>query len=156
MILALLEWWRPEPHTFDFPTSECTIMLEDVSMLLGLCVNGLAITDPTEISIDVWIRFLGCEPPWDIAKGRTSKFRWIKLILEDSVVNGHSTVNELIIYIMIYNLLLIALSLMLDKSSKTMHNIRVRLLQDLDKLGEHRWGLAVLAYIFREMCKGWH
>lgn len=40
-IYALLER-RPETHTFHFPTDECTITLEYVSMLLGLRVNGRA------------------------------------------------------------------------------------------------------------------
>jgi hypothetical protein len=41
-ILALLERWRPETHTFHLPFGECTVTLEDVYMLLGLRIDGKA------------------------------------------------------------------------------------------------------------------
>ncbi|KAF1892329.1 hypothetical protein Lal_00010794 [Lupinus albus] len=40
LITALVERWRPETHTFHLPCDECTITLEDVSLQLGLNVNG--------------------------------------------------------------------------------------------------------------------
>ncbi|XP_058784941.1 serine/threonine-protein phosphatase 7 long form homolog [Vicia villosa] len=42
-VLALLERWKPENHTFHLPTGECTITLEDVYMLLGLPIVGKAV-----------------------------------------------------------------------------------------------------------------
>ena len=42
-ILAMLERWRPETHTFHLPIGECTITLEDVYMLLGFPVDGKAV-----------------------------------------------------------------------------------------------------------------
>ena len=39
LVTALVERWRLETYTFHFPTGECTITLEDVSLQLGLCVD---------------------------------------------------------------------------------------------------------------------
>ncbi|KAL5159900.1 Protein MAIN-LIKE 1 [Glycine soja] len=48
VVTALVERWRPEPHTFHLPVGECTITLEDVARQLGLHVDGKPITrEPT-------------------------------------------------------------------------------------------------------------
>ncbi|KAF1865390.1 hypothetical protein Lal_00004764 [Lupinus albus] len=47
LIIALVERWKPETHTFHLPHGECTITLEDVSLQLEVNVNGLPIVGPT-------------------------------------------------------------------------------------------------------------
>nr|KYP47435.1 Serine/threonine protein phosphatase 7 long form isogeny [Cajanus cajan] len=46
-VTILVERWRPETHTFHFPTGECTITLEDIAFQTDLRVNGLPIIAPT-------------------------------------------------------------------------------------------------------------
>ncbi|XP_075109018.1 serine/threonine-protein phosphatase 7 long form homolog [Nicotiana tabacum] len=46
LITDLVERWGPETHTFHLPTGEATVMLEDVQVLYGLCVDGRAVALP--------------------------------------------------------------------------------------------------------------
>lgn len=50
LLMALVDRWRPETHTFHLPCGEMTITLQDVSMLTGLPLAGQAIVlpDPPE------------------------------------------------------------------------------------------------------------
>ncbi|KAK5819347.1 hypothetical protein PVK06_024337 [Gossypium arboreum] len=49
LISALVERWRLEIHTFHFPCGECTIILEDVALQVGLTIDGNAITGKSSI-----------------------------------------------------------------------------------------------------------
>ncbi|KAH1063834.1 hypothetical protein J1N35_028821, partial [Gossypium stocksii] len=43
LIFTLVERWHPETHTFHLPYGECTIILEDVVLQLGLPIDGSTI-----------------------------------------------------------------------------------------------------------------
>lgn len=52
LIIALVERWRPEALAFHFPIGECMISLQDVSVLIGLCIDGPPITGITAVKDD--------------------------------------------------------------------------------------------------------
>jgi hypothetical protein len=39
-LMALVDRWRPETHMFHLPCGEITMMLQDVTMILGLPIEG--------------------------------------------------------------------------------------------------------------------
>jgi hypothetical protein len=39
-LMALVDRWHPETHTFHLPCGEITVMLQDVTMILGLPIDG--------------------------------------------------------------------------------------------------------------------
>jgi len=44
LITTLVERWRIQTHTFHFPLGETTVTLEDVELILGLPIDGQAVT----------------------------------------------------------------------------------------------------------------
>ncbi|CAO2141318.1 unnamed protein product [Urochloa humidicola] len=43
-LTAMVDRWRPETHTFHLPAGEMTVTLQDVAMILGLRIDGRAVT----------------------------------------------------------------------------------------------------------------
>ncbi|KAL4300322.1 hypothetical protein AHAS_Ahas17G0189300 [Arachis hypogaea] len=66
LLAALVERWRPETHTFVLPVGEVTVILEDVTYIFRLPIDGEPVRDWTDSSSDFVhsqsIAIFGCEP----------------------------------------------------------------------------------------------
>ena len=132
--------WRPETHAFHFPTGECTIMLEDVYMLLGLPIGGQVVTGPPSLSWQTCYDLLG-------------------VIIPQNKKEGHSILSPpkiRIQYARRYLLWLIGGFLFPNTTGMYVHNSWLSLLVDFNQTRTYSWGSAVLAFLYCGMCEASH
>ena len=152
-ILALCERWRPETHTFHLPTGESTVTLEDVHMLMGLRVNGLAVNGRTNVDYSITQELLGEELPERARKGQFVKITWLREIYDAFELNQDSPLEQIHKKTRIYILLLFACLLFPDTNGNTIHLMYLPLLADFNKIGRYSWGSAVLSHLYRNLCR---
>ena len=153
LVVALLERWRPETHTFHLPTGECTVTLEDVRMLFGLRIDGPAVNGPTQLGEDVYMENLGVEPSDQYRRKKFVRITWINDVLDDLKRRDAPTEADNILHAKIYILLLISSFLFPNKSQNLMHSSWVPLVGDLQTCNTYSWGSACLATLYRNMCR---
>jgi hypothetical protein len=152
LITALVERWRPETHTFHFPTGESTVTLEDVSMLIGLPVDGKAITGVSEWYYDNLCPQLLGKNPGEVGGNRKMILNsWLRDNFNDLTANSSARQKQQ--YCRAYILLLIGSVLMPDTSGSGVHLKYLVALKDFSKIGEYSWGSACLAVLYNQLCQ---
>ncbi|KAH1108394.1 hypothetical protein J1N35_012162 [Gossypium stocksii] len=154
LISALVERWRPKTHTFHLPCGEVTITLQDVAVQLGLSINGEAVTGLGKL-LDPWgtcERLLERVPPND-EEGRLThiKFNWLKQNFRH--LPSSPTQMDIIYAARAFILQLIGGILLPDVNQNKVSIVYLPLLEDLEHAGRFSWGSAVLAYLYRELCR---
>ncbi|KAL4385418.1 hypothetical protein GQ457_15G009850 [Hibiscus cannabinus] len=151
LICGLIERWRPETHTFHMPCGECTITLEDVVMQLGVPISGPPIIAQNKEAVEITCyRYLGKVPEKTDYDGKRVKLTWLKSAFQ---LDENSTEREVDCAARAYILVLIGGILMPDKSSAMVHTQYLPFLSLSWEAGGYSWGSAILAFLYREMCK---
>ena len=157
LITALVERWRPETHTFHMPHGEVTITVQDVEVLLGLPVDGDAITGSTQKTwVDVCREFLGFRPVnQDNHKQLDGQRILINWLLEEvaNPLPPDAEEDQLHKYARYYILALLGDTIFMDKSGDRVHLMWVQQLEDLHNPRRYSWGSACLAWLYRELCR---
>ncbi|KAI3466406.1 hypothetical protein Pfo_023069 [Paulownia fortunei] len=156
LITALVERWRPETHTFHLPVGEATVTLQDISVLWGLPVDGEPITGvDTNRSMDEWQdicnELLGFRPPpEDFDRGRL-KIRCLQERFK-TLPDGASE-DTVQFFARAYILQLLGGQLLSDMSNNKVKLMYLPLLRDFEGAGRLSWGSAVLACLYRALCR---
>ncbi|XP_050254850.1 serine/threonine-protein phosphatase 7 long form homolog [Quercus robur] len=160
LITALVERWRPETHTFHMPHGEMTITLQDVEVILGLPIDGDAVTGSTQKTwTAVCEEFLGFQPiTQDQHKELHGQRILIKRLLEQvaNPLPPNAEEDELYRYARCYILALLGDTIFMDKSGDRVHLMWVQQLEDLRNPRRYSWGSACLAWLYRELCRASH
>jgi hypothetical protein len=153
-LTALVDRWRPETHTFHLRAGEMTPTLQDVSMILGLPIQGEPLCMNT--ASDGWRRqmedLIGMAPPApENPKERApagAPFAWIRTNFgqpppEDANEDTIRTYTRVNLWYMISR------TLFPDSGGKLAHWCWLKALTVL----EHRWswGTTTLAYLYRQV-----
>ncbi|KAK1612023.1 hypothetical protein QYE76_035696 [Lolium multiflorum] len=151
-LTALVDRWRPETHTFHLRAGEMTPTLQDVSMILGLPIQGEPLCMNT--ASDGWRRqmedLIGMAPPPPAhPKERApagAPFGWIRLNFGECPEEANR--DTIKTYTRVYLWYMISRTLFADSGGKLAH---WRWLKALTVL-EHpwSWGSAALAYLYRQ------
>lgn len=152
LITALVERWRPETHTFHLPAGEISVTLQDVNILLGLRVDGPAVTGSTKNNwADLCEDLLGLRPgPGDLHGSHVSlawlrdNFRNLPADPDDETLKCHTRA---------FILALMSGFLYGDKSKHDVALTFLPLLRDFDEVAKLSWGSATLALLYRELCR---
>ena len=153
LITSLVERWRPETHTFHMPQGECTITLEDISIITGLPIDGQAVTGLTSGDwMGLCERLLGVQPPVEECTGGRLSIPWLIQHFHRAPSIGDLDI-DVQRYARAYILQIIGGLLFPDRSGRFVHMMFLPLLEDFAVAGKYSWGSAVLAYLYRELCK---
>ncbi|KAL5179202.1 Serine/threonine-protein phosphatase 7 long form [Glycine soja] len=153
LITTLVERWRPGTHTFHLPWGECTITLEDVTLHLGIRVDGCVVVGPSFLHWDeLCDELLGEVPPENARKGATLKLTWLLSILR-APLPEEPTIHQLQCMCRAYIMYVIGGALIPDKSRNRVHLMYLNLLCDLNNIKKYCWGSACLANLYRELCR---
>ena len=151
LITCLVERWRPETHTFHVPVGEMTITLHDVAIILGLRIDGPAVTWTCMLDVaELCGELLGVTPPADALRGLTISIRWLSQQLSTPGPDADEVTLERSARDFI--LALMGSFLFPNKKGVHVHLCFLPLLRDLTQASSYSWGAAVLAHTYRELC----
>ena len=152
LITLLVERWQPETHTFHVPIGEMTITLQDVAILLGLRIHGLAVIGTCVFDVAALCdELLGVIPPADAIRGATISLQWLCFQLSTPPPDADEVTLERCARGFI--LALIGSFLFADKKGVNVPMCFLSLLRDLTHNATYSWGGAVLAHTYRELCR---
>ena len=129
-----------------------TITLQDVSVMLGLPVDGETLGGSTDLNwFELCLQLLGVSPPPNKQDGSCLNMKW----LQDTFGILPDNANEITVqqYTRAYILELLRGSYFADKYGEKVHLMFLLFLEDFDAAERYSWDSAALAQLYRELCR---
>ena len=154
LVMGFIERWRQETHTFNLPVGEMTITLEDVAVLLGLPVDGIPLCDNTD---QKWPQIvfdcLGIRPEGTAWANKSAlRLGWLRHNFMKLPQNASE--DQVQCYVRAYILIMLANFVFLDTTGDSIPCVYLPMLQDLSRTSSYAWGAALLARLYRNLCRG--
>ncbi|KAH7840066.1 hypothetical protein Vadar_012283 [Vaccinium darrowii] len=134
------------------PTGETMITLQDVSIQLGLRVDGRPITGRMDCNWpEECDKLLGVKPTGSNLQGGRLNLGWLEKAMPDLPNNADD--EKLRKNARAYILQLMGVSIFSDKSSKCLHLMFLPLLENLDQAGQYSLGSGALSRLYKDLCR---
>ncbi|KAJ4805389.1 Serine/threonine protein phosphatase 7 long form isogeny [Rhynchospora pubera] len=164
LLKAMVEFWRPETHTFHFPVGEMTVTLQDVAFLYGLRSTGIPVRSNTRGPWEEKIRAnlyphenLGewhrerSSREGDVVVGNNIKLKWLRQNCGVAPQAG-ATDEELDRYTRAVALELFGTLMFPDISQNSIPAYYLELVSgNLNEVPDFNWGGATLACLYRAL-----
>ncbi|XP_076894305.1 serine/threonine-protein phosphatase 7 long form homolog [Bidens hawaiensis] len=158
LVSALVERWRPETHTFHMPFEEVTITLQDVAVLFGLRVEGTVLCgierkwSDDEI-ITTFLELTGIEITSEEISSQRINMTFVMDAIEETQLLDNATELQCTQRARAIILLIIGGTLFCESANNFVHVKFLNHINDLNQCGQISWGSAVLAVLYRNLCK---
>lgn len=156
-LTALVDRWRPETHTFHLPSGEMTVTLQDVAMILGLPIDGVAVSgDINSVGwrdrVGEWLGVRPEDPPADTRDNRPSAVlaSWLRAHFNVCPPDVDDDTVRRFARAWIWHLL--GSFLFPDGTGNAVSWIYLPILANLATAGTYSWGSATLACLYRHLC----
>ncbi|KAL0453382.1 UNVERIFIED_CONTAM: Serine/threonine-protein phosphatase 7 long form [Sesamum latifolium] len=156
LITALVERWRPETHTFYFSIGEATVTLQDIAIIWALPLEGNLITGvDTKRITQQWKNYchqlLGFQPDERAIKNSRIKSTVLHEWLLGNTCDSDSPFEEVLQEARVCALCILGGILCADPTDNYVSLLYLRHMEDIEG-GVSNWGVAVLAYLYIELC----
>ncbi|RYQ84854.1 hypothetical protein Ahy_B10g104351 [Arachis hypogaea] len=140
LLSALVERWRPETHTFHLPVGEVTVMLEDVSYILGLPINGEAFL------VENCIVCFGREPGLQDHVLEKVNIAWVRRCRDTEPCDTQESIEQ---YVRAHIFCVLGTVVFLDKLTTLLNSKFLPLLRDFHQILSY----TSLAHLYRLLCR---
>ncbi|KAH7850847.1 hypothetical protein Vadar_003676 [Vaccinium darrowii] len=154
LIIALVERWRPETHSFHLGPGKKTVTLQVVEVILGLPTKGEAVIESSDLK-DIQqfcMRLLGKAPSKSNNEfmGQKVTMKWLTQF--DGQINEEDSKEVVKQKAQGFLLRMLGGTIFADHTGTLINLCWLPLLEDFEKAGRYSWGSSTLGALYNGLC----